>query len=368
MAPTRVPRRMAARRGRGGRRGGPSAEGAVAPGRPRPPPGRSAVAGWFHPGQGERPPHPRHASPRDSNMRTVSSSLPSSIATDQPRARIRATATSSTTARWTGAIPPTASRRPGERHALAVGHGPVGPALRRRAGRTGRRAWSASRGAASAPGVGHSKRPPTVSRSKRSAAPRATSAVGRPRIGASVRIERDHPLRRGRLDALLQRPRLSRPALRQARPARPALRRLGNRRGGVGGLVVDHDHLGDPGGPDDASSSGPIRRLVSRRDHDGDGWIGVMDGRTAGATRAACEAVRDATRRDANPDRQAPDDRRAGFAAIPLDHVGDDPCARRHERQPTTRVARATRPDTARGGAAVGRSDERGRLPFDEVP
>ena len=139
------------------------------------------------------------------------------------------------------------------------------------------------------PGVGQSNRPPTVNRSKRSPVARATSAVGR---SGSGRVSASRVTTHCDLAASM--PCWSAHALPAHPSARtcPVMTVAPAARASVAVASVDWSSTTitswTPGAPTIASSSGPIRAASSRA-----GittlmlWIGVIDGRTAGATRAA---------------------------------------------------------------------------------
>ena len=178
--------------------------------------------------------------------------------------------------RPTGASPPR-----GEERFAANGHAlPVRQRAVRRAwaacpaGRTGRRASSASPGAASATApVGHSNRPATVSRSRPSAsAPRDERGGQRGSGRVSASRMTTHSVR-GRQQTLLERPRLAGPSGRQ-RPCRRTTRapsRVASVGRRVARLVVDDDHLGDARRPDDRGEQrADPRRLVAGRHDDAD--------------------------------------------------------------------------------------------------
>ena len=90
----------------------------------------------------------------------------------------------------------------------------------------------------------------------------------RPGVG----IEQHDPLPAGRLEPLLQRPRLADPSGGQRAPGQHGrTTTAGQRRRPVARLVVDDDHLGDARRPDDGRQQrADPRRLVPRRDDDAD--------------------------------------------------------------------------------------------------
>ena len=149
-----------------------------------------------------------------------------------------------------------------------------GPAVRgrRRAGRTGTRAWSASPRAATAtaPSGTRTDRRPSGGRGARPRrAPRARSA--RRRVGAGVGVEGDDPVGGGGQQTLLQRPRLAGPSGRQrGRRARPGHRGRAER-SAVASVDPSSTTItsATPGAPtmQVEQRADPVG-LVARRDHD----------------------------------------------------------------------------------------------------
>ena len=128
---------------------------------------------------------------------------------------------------------------------------------------------------------------------------RAHQAGPRARVG----VQRDHDVAAGRLEPLLQGPRLADPARRRLAPRdhRRAERR-GQRRRCVPRAVVDHDHLGDARialQPLQARAQPPL--LVARGDHDRDAR--ARRDRRGGERRPAVAAARQPRQRDRTRER-----------------------------------------------------------------
>ena len=311
--------RRARRRRR--RRVAATVAGSAAPARPRRRRGRRAVGCVApRPGRASDRPHPVQTSSNDSNIRrsaarrrrgTRPASRPMRAAARARRPR--------PPRRGTGAMPP-APRNGIRSNAMhwplaMVRSGRLGAT--NRADRTGRRAWSASPGAAtdcpasgSRTGRRRSQIEPVAGRS-------GHERRRQERIRPGVGVEGDHPLRLAASMPCWSAHALPAHPSGRTCPATtvaPAARAIVAVR--VGRLVVDHDHLAHAGGADDRSSSGPIRAASSRA-----GtttlmlWVGVIDGRTAGATRAAF-----ARRVNAMP---------PATTRIPIDRPPDDPAGRR---------------------------------------
>ena len=157
-----------------------------------------------------------------------------------------------------------------ERRALAVGHHAVGCA-RWCAGRTEavdergehRRVQEPTSGRRAVEAPGDTQEVEPVARRPRHERRRE------PWVGSGVGVEGDHPLRRCRRNALLERPGLAGPAVGKCGTAEHGRSRPScDVRGAVARLVVDDDHLAHPWCADDCIEQWPDAAGLVTRGHD----------------------------------------------------------------------------------------------------